>query len=223
MCYLANTGDSRAIFSQYKGKSVTQISNDHKPNSDKEKSRILKNGGVLYQNKGPIRISPGKLSVSRAFGDLHAKTPKFGGKQSVIISDPEIIKFPLENNSDFIFMGSDGVYDQLENNEISKIIWEQRILGKGVTIHKIAGRAVDAVLENAMNSGSLDNVTGVLICFENYTNLGISALLSSGTEINMSKYEKSPKSRNIQKLISKSGIKRRVDIIRSTKGKNKIF
>ena len=48
-CYFANVGDSRAIFSCKNGKEFKVITNDHKPNSEKEYKRIIKNGGSVYQ------------------------------------------------------------------------------------------------------------------------------------------------------------------------------
>jgi protein phosphatase 2C family protein 2/3 len=39
---------------------------------------------------GPFRVLPGRLSVSRTFGDIEAKLEKFGGKPGVIIAQPEI-------------------------------------------------------------------------------------------------------------------------------------
>jgi protein phosphatase 2C family protein 2/3 len=78
-CYVANVGDSRAILSTNFGKSVYAISRDHKPDSPTEKARILEAGGNIYQSSikkngntiyGPFRIEPGKLSVSRSFGDI---------------------------------------------------------------------------------------------------------------------------------------------------------
>jgi len=42
--------------------------------------------GVL----GPKRVFPGRLSVSRAFGDVDAKLEHFGGKQGVVIAEPDI-------------------------------------------------------------------------------------------------------------------------------------
>jgi len=36
MCYVANVGDSRAILSSEKGKVVTNISRDHKPEDEIE-------------------------------------------------------------------------------------------------------------------------------------------------------------------------------------------
>jgi protein phosphatase PTC2/3 len=39
---------------------------------------------------GPHRVLPGRLSVSRTFGDIEAKLTKYGGKEGVIIAQPEI-------------------------------------------------------------------------------------------------------------------------------------
>ena len=35
---------------------------------------------------GKEQIIPGRLSVSRTFGDIEAKFPKFGGKKGVILA-----------------------------------------------------------------------------------------------------------------------------------------
>lgn len=82
-CFVANVGDSRAILSQNKGQIVSSLSIDHKPNAEGERSRIEKYGGTVYQSNivnkkgevisGPFRLMPGKLSVSRAIGDVEAK------------------------------------------------------------------------------------------------------------------------------------------------------
>ena len=39
---------------------------------------------------GPMRVLPGRVSVSRAFGDLEAKLPKFGGNPKVLICTPDV-------------------------------------------------------------------------------------------------------------------------------------
>ena len=84
ICYIANLGDSRALYSCNDGKKFFQISRDHKPNDPIEKNRIYKAGGSIYKpnnnspqkniNKGnerlermvkiPFRINPGRLAVS---------------------------------------------------------------------------------------------------------------------------------------------------------------
>lgn len=101
--WIANTGDSRAIMSANDGQKFIQISNDHKPSEEIERKRILKAGGNVYQNnnimlagpggpvtQGPVRVIPGRLSVSKTFGDCHAKMEKYNGNPNVIIVDPEI-------------------------------------------------------------------------------------------------------------------------------------
>lgn len=44
---------------------------------------------------GPFRVLPGRLSVSRTFGDIEAKLEKYGGKSGVVIAQPEIASFSL--------------------------------------------------------------------------------------------------------------------------------
>lgn len=73
---------------------------------------------------GPFRVLPGRLSVSRTFGDIEAKKPKYGGNPKVIVADPEIKAFKVQPNYDFILLAckldcltsvGDGVFDKLSN------------------------------------------------------------------------------------------------------------
>jgi protein phosphatase PTC2/3 len=47
--YIGNVGDSRAILSCENGKKVICITDDHKPNQEGEKKRIIEKGGKVYQ------------------------------------------------------------------------------------------------------------------------------------------------------------------------------
>ena len=117
--YIANVGDSRAIMSAEGGKKVLSLSKDHKPNEEGEAFRITQNGGKIYQTQtmvpkldgsgnecilGPHRVFPGRLSVSRSFGDIEAKLPKYGGNDTVIIAEPEIRVFDITDNMDYIIL-----------------------------------------------------------------------------------------------------------------------
>ena len=83
--YAINLGDSRGLYSRDGGKKFYQISRDHKPNDEKEKRRIEKNGGKIYYGnntvingvkvqlkeeqfgkgfKFPYRLEPSGLAVS---------------------------------------------------------------------------------------------------------------------------------------------------------------
>ena len=140
--YVANVGDSRALFSQNNGSNFIQITQDHKPNNPMEKKRIFHNGGQVYKSQtlisgiekenilngkillGPYRVLPGRLSVSRTIGDIEAKFEKFGGNPNVIISQPDIFIYDLKKEKiDFFIMGCDGIFDQLSNEEIMENAW----------------------------------------------------------------------------------------------------
>ena len=56
MCYIGNTGDSRACMSADGGKSIVGLSNDHKPTDEIEMYRILNNNGRIYQNASIVNV-----------------------------------------------------------------------------------------------------------------------------------------------------------------------
>jgi len=82
--YIANVGDSRAILSTEGGRFAFNLSRDHRPTDIKEQDRVIAAGGKIYRTEmvpihekskeekilGPLRIYPGKLSVSRTIGDI---------------------------------------------------------------------------------------------------------------------------------------------------------
>ena len=55
---------------------------------------------------GPHRVLPGRLSVSRTFGDAEAKLAAHGGNPKVVISIPDIKSFKIIKDHDFIIMAS---------------------------------------------------------------------------------------------------------------------
>ncbi|OMJ88236.1 hypothetical protein SteCoe_9899 [Stentor coeruleus] len=178
ICYVANLGDSRAIMSGKSGRKVYTLSKDHKPCDVDEMKRIIDGGGKVYQSSitipsgqslpGPYRASPGRLSVSRTIGDLYAKSPELGGNPEVIIALPEIKAFKILPEYDFIIIGSDGVFDKLTNKEIIQSSWSKNIACVNSNPHMQAANAVNNVITAAMNKRSLDNLTVVLIAFENF-------------------------------------------------------
>lgn len=124
---------------------------------------------VNINNNLPCRIFPGKLTVSRAFGNLEAKLPELGGNNRVLIAEPEIVSFKLNEESDFIFLGSDGIFDSLSNAKIIEIIWESFNSNiKGNTVYKHAGITTDLIMKMALNGKSKDNVSAIFVCFDNF-------------------------------------------------------
>ncbi|CAK60187.1 unnamed protein product (macronuclear) [Paramecium tetraurelia] len=173
-CYVANVGDCRAILSQEKGKKSMELSVDHKPEIEYE--RIQKNGGKIYQTHlinengiqivGPYRVFPGRLSVSRTFGDIEAKLGQFGGNENVVIAEPDIQIFRITQENDFIVMGCDGIFDKMKSEEVIKKIWSELESQKNThNLHGQISAAVDSVLKEVVLRKSSDNITLLIIAF----------------------------------------------------------
>ena len=130
----SNVGDSRAILiytseendSKLSSAKVFELSKDQKPELPEEKKRIYKMGGVVDQmldskgrRNGPFRVWAGKknypgLAMSRCIGDLK-------GKSCGLISEPEIIEYTLDENSKYMVICSDGVWEFSNNEDIMSI------------------------------------------------------------------------------------------------------
>ena len=133
-------------------------------------SRVnLRSNTVISSNfVGPYRVFPGRLSVSRTFGDIEAKYKNLGGLPNVVIATPEINSFRYRNNMDFIVIGSDGIFDQLSNEEVSKYTWMSfRKNQTDKNLHSMCGTAVDIIIKTSLAKKSLDNVTCLLIALPN--------------------------------------------------------
>ena len=120
---------------------------------------------------GPLRVSPGKLSVSRTIGDIEAKDPKFGGNPNVIISIPEIKYFDNTDKNDFILIFCDGIYEKLKNKDIIDCVWKEITKKKFGDIHNMAGYSIERLINKCISLDSTDNLTVIMICLKNYEKL----------------------------------------------------
>ena len=68
---------------------------------------------------------PGRLSVSKTFGDIEAKRPRYGGNPNVIVCEPDIKCFKVQDNFDFIMIGCDGIFERLNNRDCVDAIWDR--------------------------------------------------------------------------------------------------
>jgi len=104
---------------------------------------VIENGGEAY---GPYRVLPGRLSVSRAIGDAHAKLKQLGGNSSVVIPQPDIKRFKIQGNYDFIITGSDGLFDKQSNSDLVKLVYRTSLdiySNKTTDINAIASSCAD--------------------------------------------------------------------------------
>ena len=122
----SNVGDSQCYLFKCSSQDLwtyESLSIQHLATDENEQKRIIEKGGEIHpyyeENgifEGPDRIYaknqiyPG-LVMSRTIGDLEAK--KIG-----VISDPDIILKKIDNNSKFLVIGSDGLWDVIKPYDI---------------------------------------------------------------------------------------------------------
>ena len=189
--YIANCGDSHAIISINSGREIQLLNTIHRPNNIKEKERIIKNGGSIYIRNSIMRILPGRLSVSRAFGDKDAKLNDFGEKNNILICTPEVVKINLRNKKvDFLIMGCDGIFEYLSNEDCVCLAW--KIMNENKqnydNFHEMNGDIVDLIIKSALKRNSIDNVTALFVSFRNfqkYFNKGTIFSISNDSNINL--------------------------------------
>lgn len=172
---------------------MSELSIDHKPSDDYEQKRVTEHGGKIYQLRiknanpnlpiyyegeelpyllGPCRVLPGRLAVTRSMGDIEAKLPELGGNPKVVIATPEIRSFKITEESDFILLASDGIFDKLSNEEIVEIIWQTaKEKDRYKTVHELCGLAIEKVMKYSVYKRTQDNITVVILGFENLERL----------------------------------------------------
>ena len=178
-CIIANVGDSKAIV--VKNNKLFFSTQEHKPNKKKEKQRILANGGKvyltqfptpLYQNgnlvEPPWRVSPGKLSVSRTIGDACAKIEKYGGKEGVVIPNPEVTEILLDSEFNYIVLCCDGIYDVLDEEDVIDCVNMAKKEKEGCEWNIVCAEAANIIIKSALLKESFDNVSCVVIALNLY-------------------------------------------------------
>ena len=139
--YCGNVGDSRAYII-YQDK-IQQISVDHKCSNEKEKQRIIENGGKIVKN----RVN-GQLILTRTLGDKAIK--KFG-----VICQPDINEINVSKDINFVVLASDGVWDVINENELLDLSKK----------FKNADDFCKEIIKESITKGTKDNVSCIVISF----------------------------------------------------------
>lgn len=96
--YCANAGDSRCVIAS---EGIAEnLSEDHKPENEIEKARILKAGSEILEGR-----VDGNLNLSRSLGDLkHKQKPGLTPAEQPITCVPDIKRRTIKASDDFIVM-----------------------------------------------------------------------------------------------------------------------
>ncbi|MED6192211.1 hypothetical protein PIB30_008087 [Stylosanthes scabra] len=157
--YVANLGDSRAVLGRKASNNVVaeRLSTDHNVGVEevrKEVEALHPDDDYVVVNANGVWRIKGIIQVSRSIGDVYLKKPEFDNnsimfqqcvcpvplKRAVMTAEPSILTRKLEAEDLFLIFASDGLWEQLTDEEAVEIV--SRSPRKG-----IAKRLVRAALE----------------------------------------------------------------------------
>jgi serine/threonine protein phosphatase PrpC len=159
---VGHIGNSSALlFSKDSDKlGVSVLTKSHTPVLKKETDRIRRSGGEIQND----RVN-GTLMLSRAFGDGAYKIPKTFSPEFQMVSSIPDLTAEVVIPGDYLLLVTDGVF---ENNVFTKESITEYLdqkLKKNDDLAYIMGE----LLDECIMRGSKDNVTAILIQFENGT------------------------------------------------------
>uniref|UniRef100_A0A158PB89 protein-serine/threonine phosphatase n=1 Tax=Angiostrongylus cantonensis TaxID=6313 RepID=A0A158PB89_ANGCA len=130
---VANAGDSRAVLCR--GGIAVDLSIDHKPEDDIEKTRIVNAGGYVNEDG---RVNGG-LNLSRAFGDhSYKKNFDLPLRDQMITALPDVKVETLQPSDEFLVLACDGIWTNPYTSvrQINMVVTHQfftKILGTFLT------------------------------------------------------------------------------------------
>lgn len=155
---------------------AVDLTKDRKASDPEEIARIYKHGGSIINNR-----VLGTLAVTRAFGDKEIKSMKANSfaengsrnespYNNVLIVDPEVTICNIAPSIDeFIIIACDGLWDVMSSQEAVTMV-QSLIKNLGLetiqnpsTLSTSLSKISDQVVQHAINIGSLDNVTVMIL------------------------------------------------------------
>uniref|UniRef100_A0ACD5USZ2 Uncharacterized protein n=1 Tax=Avena sativa TaxID=4498 RepID=A0ACD5USZ2_AVESA len=157
---VGNAGDCRCVLSR-NGQAII-LTTDHKPSVPAEKQRIENAGRSVTVTGGASRIDNG-IAVSRSIGDLRYKTNgRLPPAQQALTCSPEIRLEKVTDDTEFLVMACDGVWDVVLNQGLIEII--RGNLKAGMDLGNICEGILDMCVEPPQPS--VDNMTILLVRFK---------------------------------------------------------
>mmetsp|Transcript_15919 Transcript_15919/g.62203 ORF Transcript_15919/g.62203 Transcript_15919/m.62203 type:complete len:600 (-) Transcript_15919:85-1884(-) len=154
--YIGNAGDSEALLVRIMddGEVMAEtLTEKHRPTDEKEKARIEKAGGAVFSG----RVF-GTLAVSRSLGDGDFKVPI--SDANFVSSEPFLNQIELKPEHHFLLLGCDGLFDKMTPQAVADIVAEGHATGRSVN------QICNTLVDQALQRGSMDNVTVVLVEFK---------------------------------------------------------
>eukprot|EP00450_Noctiluca_scintillans_P017533 CAMPEP_0194511570 /NCGR_PEP_ID=MMETSP0253-20130528/43283_1 /TAXON_ID=2966 /ORGANISM="Noctiluca scintillans" /LENGTH=312 /DNA_ID=CAMNT_0039354909 /DNA_START=247 /DNA_END=1185 /DNA_ORIENTATION=- len=161
---VANVGDSRSFLVR-KGKAIN-LSEDHKPENAKERSRILAAGGRVVK-VGPCHRVDGNLNLSRALGDFDLKSnSELPAEKQKVTAYPDFKKHSFQGGAEeFLVVACDGLFERMSNQDVSDQMWS--LVRKGAPLQQVAHQVLHSCCARGINGmpaqDGTDNETVILV------------------------------------------------------------
>jgi len=149
--YIAHVGDSEAVMCRNGAPFV--LAEPHNLKNPREKERVLACGGKIHKERLAHPVwNPGymNIAVTRAIGDLYFKSEEYtDGKASGLIAEPEINKYELTTEDEFIILASDGFWDVVSKEKAIEFVkkyprdYDVNLLCKELTDYAINLKTLD--------------------------------------------------------------------------------
>lgn len=153
--FIANCGDSEVVLgrerrSRQDAFRAIPLTHKHTLKDPLEVERVQKLGGSVVRN----RIY-GYLAVSRALGDQGYKKPKCD--ENFVSSEPFVTSLTLTEDDHFVLISCDGLWERLGYQQAIDFV------GNKLLNHVDVQTIADELVQLALEQGSLDNITVILI------------------------------------------------------------
>jgi len=150
--HVANLGDCRAVLCN--GGEMEQLTVDHGPSVNEAERVRLVAMGVDVSSDGYLH---GRIGVSRAFGDWAWHQEE---KCKGLICDPDIFLAEVKEDTEFLLLACDGVFEKLSTKEAGLIV-RRKLRATGD-----AKAAAEALVEMALKSNGSDNLSAIVVLFK---------------------------------------------------------
>ncbi|KAI3967008.1 hypothetical protein MKW92_046135 [Papaver armeniacum] len=137
---------------------VKELTTDHHPDRDDERSRVEAAGGYVVEWNGVYRVN-GELAVSRAIGDVSFRS--YG-----VISAPEVTDWQsLTINDSYLVAASDGVFEKMTTQDVCDLLSGVHMQGSEnpEIISSCMYSWADCIVNTAFEEGSMDNLAAVVV------------------------------------------------------------
>ncbi|PPR89087.1 hypothetical protein GOBAR_AA31603 [Gossypium barbadense] len=160
---------------------VKELTRDHHPDRDDERSRVEAAGGYVVEWGGVSRVN-GQLAISRSIGDLclglallHVRACKERSPTQYplpwqlvygVIAAPEVTDWQsLTANDSYLVVGSDGIFEKLSLQDVCDLLWEVKnhdTVGSRLSSSCSLSLA-DCLVNTAFERGSMDNMAAIVV------------------------------------------------------------